>query len=49
MEICYYNDTYIYIQGIHKKMVRCGGYLCVNRTILLCTPCIMAVLCYIYI
>jgi hypothetical protein len=21
-------------------MVRCGGYLCVNRTILLCMPCI---------
>jgi hypothetical protein len=30
----------IYIQDIHKRMVRCGGYLCVNRTILLCMPCI---------
>jgi hypothetical protein len=29
------------IQGLHKRMVRCGGYLCVNRTILLCMPCIL--------
>jgi hypothetical protein len=28
------------IQGIHKRMVRCGGYLCVNRTIILCMLCI---------
>jgi hypothetical protein len=38
--VCPVFCTIYYIQSIHKRMVRCGGYLCVNRTILLFMPCI---------
>jgi hypothetical protein len=35
------------MQGIHKRMVRCGSYLCVNRTIFLCMPCLSRCSCKI--